>query len=58
MSENQPKWEVVQVTANRQTVRLPVPGGWLYRVEEYDLKGQMTHTALAFVPTPRPEHAP
>jgi hypothetical protein len=32
-----PKWESVQRNQDRETARLPVPGGWLYS-GRYDLK--------------------
>ena len=50
------KWQQVSENTSQssQTLRMPVPGGWLYRWEEYDPEGEgITVSSMVFVPDPQ-----
>ena len=44
------KWEAVQESRDRKTLRLAVPGGWLYLVIELGDYGAHLHQCMSFVP--------
>lgn len=45
------KWEKVQNDKDRETLRLNVPGGWIYYIIEFgEMGSHMSHQAV-FVPT-------
>ena len=49
-------WERVQEDDRRETLRMQVPGGWLYYVLEFGHDGPDVGHQLVFVPNP--EKAP
>src|SRR5262245_39403906 len=48
----EPKWQLVQSSRDRETRRLPVPGGWLYLVHELAEMGSIMGQLMTFVPKP------
>jgi hypothetical protein len=47
------KWERIQRSHDRETLRLPVPGGWLYLVNEFTEMHGIMGQLMAFVPKPQ-----
>jgi hypothetical protein len=62
IDKGQKDWAMVNGTSEPgmngcYTDRLEVPGGWLYRVEEWatgGISGRLEHHVLCFVPKPKP----
>ena len=52
------KWEVVDrnYDSSRMTLRMRVPGGWLYRVVIHPHKSDQRDT-MVFVPEPASDHS-
>lgn len=48
-----PAWEKIQSDKERRTLRLPVPGGWIYLILEKPRDDAETpHSTSVFVPNP------